>query len=79
MLDEFPKTLPEEIDRTRGLSYLRGTPFEPLGITSVLSFFKGLVTDQDGAIRKDMRIAERRGRPRGQARRGEGRAGGRRP
>lgn len=58
MLDEFPKALPEEIDRERGLAYLRSAKFEPLGLTSVLSFFKNLVTDQDGAIRKDMRIAD---------------------
>ena len=58
MLDEFPKALQEEIDRARGLSYLRRVPFEPLGLTNVLSFVKGLVTDQDGAIRKDMRIAD---------------------
>lgn len=58
LLDEFPKALQEEIDRDRGLSYLRQTRFEPLGLASVLTFFKGLVTDQDGAIRKDMRIAD---------------------
>jgi hypothetical protein len=58
MLDEFPKALQEEIDRARGLSYLRSATFEPLGLTNVLSFFKNLVTDQDGAIRKDMRIAD---------------------
>ncbi|MBK9064827.1 MAG: hypothetical protein IPL89_16810 [Acidobacteria bacterium] len=58
MLDEFPKALQEEIDRERGLAYLRGATFEPLGLTNVLSFFKNLVTDQDGAIRKDMRIAD---------------------
>jgi hypothetical protein len=58
MLDEFPKALQEEIDLERGLAYLRSTTFEPLGLTNVLSFFKNLVTDQDGSIRKDMRIAE---------------------
>ncbi len=58
MLDEFPKALQEEIDRERGLAYLRSTEFEPLGLTNALSFFKNLVTDQDGSIRKDMRIAD---------------------
>ena len=58
MLDEFPKALQEEIDRERGLAYLRSATFEPLGLTNVLSFFKNLVTDQDGALRKDMRIAD---------------------
>ena len=58
MLDEFPKALREEIDRERGLAYLRSATFEPLGLTNALSFVKNLVTDQDGAIRKDMRIAD---------------------
>ena len=55
-LDEFPKAVPEEIDRARGLAYLKGATFENLGLTSVLTFFKNLVADQDGTIRKDMRI-----------------------
>lgn len=59
MLDEFPKALQEEIDLARGLSYLRSAKLEPLGLVSALSFFKNLVTDQDGSIRKDMRIADR--------------------
>ncbi|HQQ77160.1 MAG TPA: hypothetical protein PLB01_07375 [Thermoanaerobaculia bacterium] len=58
MLDEFPKALQEEIDPARGLAYLRSTTFEPLGLVNALSFFKNLVTDQDGSIRKDMRIAD---------------------
>ncbi len=58
MLDEFPKTVPEEMDLGRGLAYLRNAPFEPLGLTNVLSFVQGLMADQDGAIRKDMRIGD---------------------
>jgi hypothetical protein len=60
MLDEFPKALQEEIDHERGLAYLQSATFEPLGLTNALSFVKNLVTDQDGSIRKDMRIAESR-------------------
>ncbi len=58
LLDEFPKTLKEEIDRPRALSYLRNTAFEPLGLGNALSFLSGLLADQDGAIRKDMRIGK---------------------
>jgi hypothetical protein len=58
MLDEFPKALQEEVDPARGLAYLRRARFEPLGLTNVLSFVKNVVTDQDGSIRKDMRIGE---------------------
>ncbi len=58
MLEEFPKTVQEEMDLERGLAYLRHASFEPLGIGNALSFFKELVTDQDGSIRKDMRIGD---------------------
>ena len=58
MLEEFPKTVQDEMDLARGLAYLRHASFEPLGITNALSFFKELVTDQDGSIRKDMRIGD---------------------
>lgn len=58
MLDEFPKTLKEEIDSSRALSYLRTAPFEPLRITNALSFLSGLLADQDGSIRKDMRVGD---------------------
>lgn len=57
-LDEFPKALQEEIDRARGLAYLKGATFERLGVTNALSFLSKLVADQDGSIRKDMRIRE---------------------
>lgn len=55
-LDDFPKALKEEIDRDRGLAYLRKATFEDLALTGVLTYFKNLVADQDGAVRKDMRI-----------------------
>ncbi len=56
MLDEFPKALQEDVDRVRGLGYLRNTNFETLGFTNALSYVSSLVADQDGAIRRDMRI-----------------------
>jgi hypothetical protein len=55
-LDEFPKALKEEIDRERGLAYLKAATFEDLGLTSAFSYLKNLAADQDGAVRKDMRI-----------------------
>ena len=58
MLDEFPKTLEEDIDADRALSYLRSAAFEHLGLTNALTFPSVLVADQDGSIRKDMRIAD---------------------
>lgn len=58
LLDEFPKALKDEIDRARGLAYLKGATFEPLGLTNALSFLSSLIADQDGNIRKDMRIED---------------------
>lgn len=58
LLDQFPKALKEEIDRERGLAYLRRATFEPLGLTNALSFLSNLIADQDGNIRKDLRIAD---------------------
>jgi hypothetical protein len=37
-------------------SYLRSTPFEPMGLTKVFSVLKDLLTDEDGYIRKDWRM-----------------------
>ena len=58
LLDQFPKELKEDIDRDRGLAYLQSAKFEPLGLSNALSFLKDLIADQDGTIRKDMRIAD---------------------
>lgn len=58
MLDEFPKAVPEQMDLERGLAYLKQAPFERLAIVNALSFFKDLVADQDGSVRKDMRIGD---------------------
>ena len=58
LLDQFPKALKEGVDRTRGLAYLRNARFEPLGLSNAFSFLRDLIADQDGAIRKDMRIAD---------------------
>jgi len=56
LLDEFPKTLKEEIDGDRALAYLKGASFEHLGLTNAFSFLSGLLADHDGSIRKDMSI-----------------------
>ncbi|MCM3876626.1 MAG: hypothetical protein NEA02_09420, partial [Thermoanaerobaculia bacterium] len=58
LLDEFPKALKENIDRDRGLAYLQSAKFEPLGLSNALSFLSDLIADQDGTIRKDLRIAD---------------------
>ena len=58
LLDQFPKALKENIDRDRGLAYLRSAKFELLGLSNAFSFLKDLIADQDGTIRKDMRIAD---------------------
>jgi hypothetical protein len=56
MLDQFPASADQQIDRARGERYLASATLEPLGITSILSVFKDLVADDDGTIRKDYRI-----------------------
>jgi hypothetical protein len=38
-------------------SYLESTPFEKVGVLQVFSQFKDLITDDDGYIRKDWRMA----------------------
>jgi hypothetical protein len=58
LLDQFPKALKDDVDRARGLAYLQSAKFEPLGLSNALSFLKDLIADQDGTIRKDMRIAD---------------------
>ncbi|MDL2718639.1 MAG: hypothetical protein PT977_12880, partial [Acidobacteriota bacterium] len=58
LLDQFPKALKEDVDRTRGLAYLRSATFETLALTNAFSFLKDLIADQDGTLRKDMRIAD---------------------
>jgi hypothetical protein len=55
-LDQFPAVTDERIDRARGARYLSSASFEPLGVTSMLSTFGDLLTDDDGTIRKDFKI-----------------------
>lgn len=55
-LDQFPSTPDDRIDRARAVRYLSSAPSEPLGVLTILSVFKELITDDDGAIRKDFKI-----------------------
>jgi Ankyrin repeats (3 copies) len=56
MLDRFPPTTDDRIDRARGERYLSSATFEPLGLTSIVSQFSQLVSDDDGSVRKDLRV-----------------------
>lgn len=56
VLDPFPAADDNTIDRARGAAYLRTATFEKLGVTSALSVMGELMADQDGAIRKDLRV-----------------------
>lgn len=58
MLDSFGKSGKDEIDRERGTRYLSTATFERLSLTSMLSVLSALLADDDGAIRKDFRIAD---------------------
>src|SRR5260221_6766677 len=57
ILDKFPQ---EEatIDRARGLAYLQSATFESLGPTRILSVVSELLADDDGTVRKDLRIGD---------------------
>jgi hypothetical protein len=55
ILDEFPRG-GGTIEPSRGAAYLGSVPSEPLGLTSIVSVMSDLLTDDDGAIRKDFRI-----------------------
>ena len=57
MLDQFPAEDGAAIDRARGARYLQAATFEPLGLTSIISILGELLSDDDGAIRKDFRMA----------------------
>jgi hypothetical protein len=52
---EAPRTGPEAY--ANAASYLQSTPFEPMGLLQVFSQVKDLLTDDDGYIRKDWRMA----------------------
>ncbi len=56
-LDRFPAASDTQIDRDRGARYLSSATFEPLGVTKMLSVLQELIADDDGAIRKDLKIA----------------------
>jgi hypothetical protein len=56
MLDSFSQTDSNAIDRARGAAILRTAAFEKLGVTTILSVMGELMADQDGAIRKDLRV-----------------------
>src|SRR5438270_4944712 len=58
MLDQFPATAADRIDRARGERYLSSAAFEPLGLTTVLSQIGQLVSDDDGSTRKDFRVGD---------------------
>jgi Ankyrin repeats (3 copies) len=57
VLDAFPYTDQQQIDRQRGAAYLKSAAFEPLGLTTMLSALTDLVADDDGTVRKDFRVA----------------------
>jgi len=56
LLDQFPSTSGDRLDRARGERYLSSATFEPLGLTTVLSQVSQMVSDDDGQIRKDLRV-----------------------
>src|SRR5262249_20944011 len=56
MLDQFPAALDSAIDRGRAERYLSSATFDAVGVTGLLSAFRDLMADDDGTIRKDMRI-----------------------
>jgi hypothetical protein len=58
VLDQFPPAPPQTIDRARGVSYLRGSGFEPLGLAGLVSGFGELLADDDGTLREDFRKTE---------------------
>jgi ankyrin repeat protein len=53
---ELPRREPEV--RANAESYLRSTQFEKVGFLQLYSQIKDLLTDQDGYIRKDMRMTD---------------------
>ena len=55
VLDEF-EVDEKELDRERGAAYLRGASSEPLGLKSALSTLGSLLVDDDGSLRRDLRI-----------------------
>jgi hypothetical protein len=56
MLDQFPHTPGNLIDRARGAQYLSSATFESMSAMGVISVFKDLLADDDGSIRKDLQI-----------------------
>jgi ankyrin repeat protein len=57
ILDKFPQE-DATIDRARGLAYLQSATFESLGPTRILSVVSELLADDDGTVRKDLRIGD---------------------
>ena len=57
VLDRFPQEA-ASIDHARGMAYLQSATFEPLGPTRILSVMSELLADDDGTIRKDLRIGD---------------------
>jgi len=53
--DTFPQQA-AAVGLDRGEAYLHTATFEPLGPTTILSVMNELLADDDGAIRKDLRI-----------------------
>jgi hypothetical protein len=53
--EKAPQTGPQAFARAE--AYLRSTPFEKMGLTKIFSQLKDLLTDDDGYIRKDWRMA----------------------
>jgi hypothetical protein len=57
MLDPFPAAPGDRIDRNRAVEYLSSAPLESVGLPALLGALGKIITDDDGAIRKDFRIA----------------------
>lgn len=58
VLDQFGGASPGEIDAQRGISHLKASHLEPLGLTTMISVLGELMADDDGTIRKDFRVED---------------------
>lgn len=59
VLDEFKKRrLKDPRDYERARLYVASTTFEPMGFTKVYAQLKDMLTDDDGQIRKDWKLAD---------------------
>jgi hypothetical protein len=62
VLEGFPETPQKGREAFQNAeNYLRSVPFEKVGILQVFSQVKDLLTDQDGYIRKDLRLTDNAG------------------